>query len=99
MITGGGIDSPWSRWKTRLLRSFDFLFADEGNAQDLENPVLHAYCRILLCVGDVVAQIDEKLSEASLRCCVVAEDGLEGCVAERFRETLPEGFAGAVVVA
>jgi hypothetical protein len=53
----------------------------------------------LLCVGHVIAEVDEELSQAALGGCVVAKNGLEGGVAEGLGETLAERFAGAVVVA
>ena len=52
-----------------------------------------------LCISDIIAQIDQQLGQTSLGGGVIAEDGLKGGVAERFGETLAEGFAGAVVVA
>ena len=53
----------------------------------------------MLCVGHVVAEVDEELSQAALGGCVVAEDSLEGGVTEGLGETLAERFSGAIVVA
>ena len=50
-------------------------------------------------VHDVVGQVDEKLSEASLCCGIVAEDGGEGGIAKGFGEALPQSLSGPSVVA
>jgi hypothetical protein len=54
---------------------------------------------IVLILGDGVAQIDQKLREASLSCSVVAEDSGESRISERLGKALAEGLSGAVVVA
>ena len=54
---------------------------------------------VLVVVDNTVGKVDEQLGKAALGCCVVAEDGREGGVAEWLWETLAESFAGACVVA
>lgn len=46
-----------------------------------------------------VGQVDEQLGEAALGGGVVAQHRREGVVAQRLGQALPEGFAGAGVIA
>jgi hypothetical protein len=50
-------------------------------------------------LNDVIGEVDQELSKATLRSGIVAEYGGERGIAEGFREALTEGFAGASVIA
>lgn len=54
---------------------------------------------VILVVRDVVAEVDQQLRQAPLRRRVISENGREGCVAQRFRQTLAQGLPGTVIVA
>lgn len=46
----------------------------------------------------IVGEVDQKLSEAPLSCCIIAENGRKCGVAERLGETLSQCFTGAGIV-
>jgi len=73
----------------------------EADAKARRNESNHHLALVSLLAArlDLVGQSQEKLGETALGGCVVAEDGAEGRVAEGLRETLPQGLAGAGVVA
>ena len=59
--------------------------------------LLHAATHVLA-VSNSVSKVDEKLSKAALRGCVVSEDGGEGGIAKWFWQAVSEGFSRSVVV-
>jgi hypothetical protein len=50
-------------------------------------------------VNHVVREVDEELSEASLGCSIVTENGREGCIPEGFGETLAKSFTCSGIIA
>lgn len=48
---------------------------------------------------DIVGEVDEELSKASLGGCIVTENGGKGGIAERFGKALTQGFSGSAIVA
>lgn len=50
-------------------------------------------------IDDLVREREEQLRKTPLSCCIIAEHGGEGRIAEWFRKALTEGFASASIIA
>lgn len=50
-------------------------------------------------IGNVIRQVDQKLGQAALGGCIVAQNRRKCGVSERLRQTLPQCLASSAVVA